>query len=279
MEIFIEEAEEVLETLNEYLPAWREDNSNFEALTEVRRAFHTLKGSGRMVGATVVGELAWAVEDMLNRVLDNTIEASSTLFELLDEVIGALPVGVEAFKNSNQQSFETDEFTARANAPASGEAIAIAEELSVEEPSAIEEPSASEELPVDNEPEAEDERSVSEEPAAESDAIVELEVVEFDEPGSDAKVPVKEAAEGEALADALEDISDGESEFDLDFLELEEPAVEDLSEVEAPAAEVEAPAAEVEVEEPAAIDEEPAAEIQEFAPEIEEPSAKEEPFS
>ncbi|MFN3238869.1 MAG: Hpt domain-containing protein, partial [Pseudomonadales bacterium] len=91
LEIFIEEAEEVLDTLREYLPIWREDVSNSDALTEVRRAFHTLKGSGRMVGATVVGELAWAIEDMLNRVLDNTIEASAELFALLDEVIASLP--------------------------------------------------------------------------------------------------------------------------------------------------------------------------------------------
>ncbi len=32
----------------------------------IRRHFHTLKGSGRMVGAKPAGELAWTVEDTLN---------------------------------------------------------------------------------------------------------------------------------------------------------------------------------------------------------------------
>ncbi|WP_164088178.1 Hpt domain-containing protein, partial [Stenotrophomonas maltophilia] len=48
-EVFIEEAGEVLETIGRYLPAWKADHDDREALTEVRRAFHTLKGSGRMV--------------------------------------------------------------------------------------------------------------------------------------------------------------------------------------------------------------------------------------
>jgi chemotaxis protein histidine kinase CheA len=33
----------------------------------VRRAFHTLKGSGRMVGATDISEFAWAIENLLNK--------------------------------------------------------------------------------------------------------------------------------------------------------------------------------------------------------------------
>ena len=55
--MFVEEAGEVLETIAEYLPQWRADTANKEALSEVRRAFHTLKGSGRMVRALVIGEL------------------------------------------------------------------------------------------------------------------------------------------------------------------------------------------------------------------------------
>ena len=67
IEIFIEEAGEVLETINEYLPQWAGDTENEDALKELRRAYHTLKGSGRMVGAKIIGELAWSIENMLNR--------------------------------------------------------------------------------------------------------------------------------------------------------------------------------------------------------------------
>ena len=137
IEIFIEEAEEVLETIREYLPQWQADLSNQEAATEVRRAFHTLKGSGRMVGASVVGELAWAIEGMLNRVLDNTIKVSPSLMDFLDEVVGKLPEGVEAFRLKDQAAFDTAEYTIRLRA------ITAGEEPSAElEPSAEPEPSA-----------------------------------------------------------------------------------------------------------------------------------------
>ncbi|MCP3674894.1 MAG: hypothetical protein GY829_10560, partial [Gammaproteobacteria bacterium] len=69
IEIFLEEAEEVLETLTDYLPQWINNSDDHESLTIARRSFHTLKGSGRMVGAQDIGELAWSVEDLLNKIL------------------------------------------------------------------------------------------------------------------------------------------------------------------------------------------------------------------
>jgi len=69
--IFIEEANEVLTELNALMPQWIDDNDQ-AALADIRRYFHTLKGSGRMAGATVIGELAWAVEQTLNHVIDGT---------------------------------------------------------------------------------------------------------------------------------------------------------------------------------------------------------------
>src|SRR5262249_29042132 len=64
LEIFIEEVSEVLDKIDQWLPQWSAEFGNEEALAEVRRAFHTLKGSGRIVGANVIGELAWSVENM-----------------------------------------------------------------------------------------------------------------------------------------------------------------------------------------------------------------------
>src|SRR5690606_37547408 len=70
IDIFVEEAEEVIQTIAEYFPRWAINFDDSESLTEFRRAFHTLKGSGRMVGANDIGELAWSIENMLNRVID-----------------------------------------------------------------------------------------------------------------------------------------------------------------------------------------------------------------
>jgi chemosensory pili system protein ChpA (sensor histidine kinase/response regulator) len=70
VEIFLEEAADQLAAISASLPEWFENPGNKEALATVRRAFHTLKGSGRMAGAMVVGEFAWAIEVLLDRVID-----------------------------------------------------------------------------------------------------------------------------------------------------------------------------------------------------------------
>ncbi|WP_133491190.1 Hpt domain-containing protein [Alcanivorax sp. 24] len=97
VEIFVEEADEVIEALDQYFPRWAANTGDETALVEFRRAFHTLKGSGRMVGATTVGELAWAIENMMNRVIDHSISADATLIGLVREVHALIPDLVGAF--------------------------------------------------------------------------------------------------------------------------------------------------------------------------------------
>ncbi|MDX1456906.1 MAG: Hpt domain-containing protein [Marinobacter sp.] len=121
LEIFIEEAGEVLDTIREYLPMLLRQHDDRSALTEVRRAFHTLKGSGRMVGALVVGELAWAVENMLNRVIDGTILMNDDVATLLDDVTGVLPELVSDFQQRRTPSLDTAPLEARATALANGD--------------------------------------------------------------------------------------------------------------------------------------------------------------
>lgn len=99
LEIFIEEAQEVSATIDEFYPRWVENLHDGEALTEFRRAFHTLKGSGRMVGATDIGELAWSIENMLNRVIDKTIEPNNVQVELINRVLQVLPGLIDAFEH------------------------------------------------------------------------------------------------------------------------------------------------------------------------------------
>lgn len=106
-EIFIEEAEEVLENINEYFPRWASNFNDKASLTEFRRGFHTLKGSGRMVGAKVVGELAWSIENMLNRVLDGNVKPDQPMVNLISEVISAIPGLVASFNAKNPPAMDT----------------------------------------------------------------------------------------------------------------------------------------------------------------------------
>ena len=102
VEIFIEEAIEVLEALHEHLPKWQSNNDDEESLTVVRRSFHTLKGSGRLIGAMLIGEFAWKFESMLNRVIEKKIEVDDGLFQALEESIAVLPQLIEQLKGNRE---------------------------------------------------------------------------------------------------------------------------------------------------------------------------------
>jgi chemosensory pili system protein ChpA (sensor histidine kinase/response regulator) len=121
LEVFIEEAGEVLETIAEYLPQWQADLDNKDALIEVRRAFHTLKGSGRMVRALVIGELAWSIENLLNRVLDRSIEPSAPVQQVVLDVVALMPALVDEFAaKAQRQRDDVDLLAATAHALAKG---------------------------------------------------------------------------------------------------------------------------------------------------------------
>ncbi|WP_095127091.1 Hpt domain-containing protein [Pseudomonas sp. Irchel s3h14] len=120
-EVFLEETDEVLEILREYLPRWSADPESKSALSELRRAFHTLKGSGRMVRALVLGELAWAVENLLNRVLERSVPPGPAVQQLLGDALNLLPELVAEFAHHAQrQRNDVDQLAARAHALAKG---------------------------------------------------------------------------------------------------------------------------------------------------------------
>lgn len=100
LEIFVEEVKEVLEEIINSFSAWQEDPADQDALKNLRRAFHTLKGSGRLVGATVIGELGWRFESMLNRVIDGTIARSEVMFKFIAQVENILPSLIKQFQNA-----------------------------------------------------------------------------------------------------------------------------------------------------------------------------------
>ncbi|MET0775727.1 MAG: Hpt domain-containing protein [Pseudomonas mandelii] len=128
-EVFLEETDEVLEILREYLPRWTANPDDKAALSELRRAFHTLKGSGRMVRALVLGELAWAVENLLNRVLERSVAPGAAVQQLLRDTLELLPQLVAEFAaNAQRQCNQVDQLAARAHALAKGEAPASDED-------------------------------------------------------------------------------------------------------------------------------------------------------
>jgi chemosensory pili system protein ChpA (sensor histidine kinase/response regulator) len=124
VEVFIEEAKEELENIQARLPLWIENTENSEALIAVRRSFHTLKGSGRMVGAQLLGEFAWSVENLLNRIINQTLATTPPMLEFIGEAAGAMPELVEQLEIGIAPRVDVHGLMKRAEAFAGGDAAA-----------------------------------------------------------------------------------------------------------------------------------------------------------
>ena len=85
LEIFVEEAVEVVDAVRAQHAELSIHHDRRDVLVDTRRAFHTLKGSGRMVGQTDLAEVAWQVEAVLNAAL----EAERPLNEAELKMIGS----------------------------------------------------------------------------------------------------------------------------------------------------------------------------------------------
>ena len=120
VKLFIEEAHEELAKIQRHFPAWDQNPMDRESLVTVRRSFHTLKGSGRMVGARELGEFAWSIENLLNRVLDNTLTRTPAILTVLRESVAALPELIEQLETARKPRADMTEIASRAHALAAG---------------------------------------------------------------------------------------------------------------------------------------------------------------
>ncbi|MEM7406739.1 MAG: Hpt domain-containing protein [Pseudomonadota bacterium] len=113
LEIFLEEAEEVLAELRIEIPRWRDNVADNDALTVVRRSFHTLKGSGRLVGAVRIGEYCWTVENLLNRVIDGVVAPDERVTGLIGEACETLPSLIAELRGEGSSSVDIEAMAAR----------------------------------------------------------------------------------------------------------------------------------------------------------------------
>ncbi|MDR3352712.1 MAG: Hpt domain-containing protein [Zoogloeaceae bacterium] len=121
LEIFLEEAQEVLQTVRENLDILHGHPHDIETLTTIRRSSHTMKGSGRMVGLKDLGEVAWAVEQTLNLWLGQKWEATPELIRMIE---GMYQVFSEWLTHLNNKDGQTPQYA---------DLVALAERLRAED--------------------------------------------------------------------------------------------------------------------------------------------------
>jgi chemosensory pili system protein ChpA (sensor histidine kinase/response regulator) len=107
--IFLEEARDVLTTISHNLDVLRQKPDDGAALGILRRAFHTLKGSGRMVGLTHLGEAAWCAERTLNDWIQRGCAVTPELVDFLQAAHGCQADCVDQLARDGRALVHADE--------------------------------------------------------------------------------------------------------------------------------------------------------------------------
>lgn len=115
LEIFLEEAHDVLQTIAEHRNKIAAEPHDMESMTTARRGFHTLKGSSRMVGLNMFSDAAKHAEMTMNRWLQLEKDANADLIAMLDS--GCLTFGgwVEQLESGGSSAYDSTALTTLAD--------------------------------------------------------------------------------------------------------------------------------------------------------------------
>ena len=128
IDIFLEEAQEVLGVMRNNLEICQLHPDSIEPLVTIRRGFHTLKGSGRMVGLTELGEVAWCVECAMNSWLQAKKPATTGLLQFVNSAVQAFSGWVDVLNNQGELHIEAEELKAAAQQLENGQDIEVVSE-------------------------------------------------------------------------------------------------------------------------------------------------------
>lgn len=99
LEIFLEEASGIVVDIEKWLSQLRSDPSMHDTVVNMRRGYHTLKGSGRMVGLMRFGDLAYMGELLLNNWISSKKIPSPELLDYLRRSLDVITGHVASFKS------------------------------------------------------------------------------------------------------------------------------------------------------------------------------------
>ena len=114
LDIFLEEAQEVLGNMRSNLETCQLHPDSHEPLVSIRRGFHTLKGSGRMVGLTDLGEVAWSVERAMNKWLQDNKTATPGLLNFIKMAVPLFADWVNMLSNHSEVTIDAADLVAAA---------------------------------------------------------------------------------------------------------------------------------------------------------------------
>ena len=112
-DIFLEEADDLLQELNQDLLQMEKNPDDADMINNIFRAAHTLKSSAAFVGLTDLSELAHEMENLLQGIRDGSMKVSQdivdVIFKCFDEISGVIGSISEGKKPDRDLSILTEE--------------------------------------------------------------------------------------------------------------------------------------------------------------------------
>ncbi|WP_311221967.1 MULTISPECIES: Hpt domain-containing protein [unclassified Acidovorax] len=121
LDIFLEEAREVVANGLAAVQALRAEPGDLSEQTTLRRAFHTLKGSSRMVGLNPFGDAAWSMEQALNAWLAEQKPMPPALLDLSEQSLQAFGRWADAIAEGDDSAWHPQPFRDAADTARAGE--------------------------------------------------------------------------------------------------------------------------------------------------------------
>lgn len=134
MGMYIDGSKENLDLMDKHLLALEQDPSNLEAVGEIFRAAHTLKGMSATMGFEKVAHLTHVMENILDKLRNHQLEVTPPIIDLVFETFDVLRVLINDSIESTDSGVDLDGIVAKLNAAANGQAAPVAQPAQVAAP-------------------------------------------------------------------------------------------------------------------------------------------------
>ncbi len=149
LDIFLEEAREVVAAGQAAIDALHAEPGDLSEQTTLRRAFHTLKGSSRMVGLGEFGEAAWSMEQVLNAWLAEQKPMQAPLLQLSADALQAFARWADDIAAGTADRWQAQAFRAAADAMRQDGTLVPLAAPAAAQPLAEEEAAVAPDAPID----------------------------------------------------------------------------------------------------------------------------------
>jgi chemotaxis protein histidine kinase CheA len=134
MGAYIDGARENLDMMDKKLLELEQNPSNIEAVGEIFRAAHTLKGMSATMGFEKIAHLTHEMENLLDKLRNNQLAVTPPVIDLIFETFDILRTLVDDSINQTESTVDLSEISAKLSAMANGQVPAAAAPAAVQAP-------------------------------------------------------------------------------------------------------------------------------------------------